>query len=90
MVKERSSWRAKFVSQKVVKWGTLYRRIYFKNLENEDGLIVKDSFFIDESKSLKIMGYLTKGDLVSFYADKDLNNIEFCYPHGIKHGGENE
>lgn len=90
MIKKRSSWRAKFISQEVLRWGLLYRRIYFKKLENEEGLIVKDSFYIDESESLKIIGPLSKGDLVSFDADEDLNNIEFYYPHGGKYGEEND
>lgn len=90
MTKKRSSWRAKFVSQKISKLGVPYRTIEFVNLINEDNLMAKDSFIIDGSDSLKIIGPLDKGDLVSFEADEDLNNIEFYYPHGKKHGGENE
>ncbi len=82
MTERRSRWGATFVSQEIINWDGLYRRIQFKNLRNEIGLIVRDSFFIDESKSLRITGVLPKGEIVYFYADEDLLNIEFCYPHG--------
>ncbi len=90
MIKKRSTWSATFVDQKIEKWTVLYRRIYFKNLRNEDNQVVKDSFHIDESDSLTITGGLSYGDQVIFDADEDLNNIEFHYPHGTKHGGQNE
>ncbi len=90
MTERRSRWVATFVSQEILEWGSLYRRIYFKNLRNETGLIVRESFCIDESESLRITGGLPYGEIVYFYADEDLSNIEFCYPHGEKYGGENE
>jgi hypothetical protein len=81
MVEKRSSWIATFVSYEVLeKWKPPYlRRLFFKNLRDETGLIVReDIFFIDESESMRTGRFLI-GDVVSFYAYGDLSGVEFYH-----------
>ncbi len=85
MDKKKSNWTAVFVYQKLLKGKHLHRRLYFRNLRNEDGLIIRENFVIDESESIKAGGRFEVGDTVSFYADEDFKNIEFCYPYYGNH-----
>lgn len=82
MSTNRSSCSAKFINYEYLSSGFKYRRLNFINVRNASGDIIKDCLCIDESKSLKIIGYLSYGDIVNFTADRDFQNIEFCYPHG--------
>jgi len=78
MVGKKSIWWATFVSSELLK-GT-YRRLNFKNVKNEEGIIIKDVFCIDESENLSAID-LHKGQPVSFIVDENFNVVNFCYPH---------
>ena len=81
MLPSKTSYSAKYISYKILNGNINYRRLYFKNVRNVEGDIIKEDFFIDESEELKAIGYLSHGVIVSFMADEDWENIEFCYPH---------
>jgi len=56
--------------------------LHFKNVRSEEGEIIKREWTLDESTLDKqIVGHLTRGEIVSFKANIEFMNIEFCYPH---------
>lgn len=82
MIGKKSIWRGKVVKAELLGKST-YRRLHFKNVTNEDDIIMKESFFIDESENLRAINssILITGDIVSFEVDKNFNVTNFCYPH---------
>ncbi len=81
MSANRSSYSAKFINYEYLSSDFKYRRLNFKDVRDSRGIVVKNILCIDESESLIIIGHLNYGDIVSFTADVNFTNIEFCYPH---------
>lgn len=83
MSQERATYTAIFSHyEKVIKKN---RKIYFRDLKTSpESHLIAEQWVLDEETSSKIIGHLTLGEIVSFTADKDLKNIKFNYPHGIK------
>jgi len=65
--------------------------LHFKNVRSEEGEIIKREWTLDESTLDKqIVGHLTRGEIVSFKANIEFMNIEFCYPHSLLREQEND
>jgi len=69
---------ARFVNCELLT-GT-YRRLNFKNVKNEEGIIIKDIFCIDESENLRAIN-LTSAHAIGFTVDENFNVLDFDYPH---------
>lgn len=85
MLKEKSTIIAVFDYYNY-KPNYLFKKIlHFKNIRAEEGGIIKREWILDESVLDKqIVGHLTRGEIVSFKADIEFMNIEFCYPHSLR------
>ena len=82
MLNEKTRLSAIFVKYELIG-ETLFRRLHFKCIMNEENIIIKDYLTIDESADLRIINIynLQKGEPVSFTVDKDMKVINFHYPH---------
>jgi len=63
---------------------TLGRRTHFREVRLREGGIVRDKLVFNEETSGKIVGHLTIGEYIAFFADVAFNNIEFQYPHSME------
>ena len=85
MSKEKSTIIAVFDYYKYKQNDLFNKILHFKNLRAEEGGIIKREWILDENTLDKqIVGHLTRGEIVSFKADIEFVNIEFCYPHALR------
>jgi hypothetical protein len=62
--------------------GLFKRKTHFRDVRLRDGGVVTRKLVFDEDVSSKIVGHLTFGEYIAFFADIEFKNIELQYPHG--------
>lgn len=60
-----------------------FKRIYFNNVKNDKGVLIKERFWISESKGKKhnLIGNMAVGEVITFSAEIEIN---VAYEDGFK------